>query len=53
MKITKGDKTIDISGVGIFLGLLVVDNIVVNICKTKSYKNLCKALKNEEEKEES
>lgn len=39
MKITKGDKTINISGFALFVGAVILDNIVANVCKTVSYKN--------------
>lgn len=53
MRITKGDKTINIPGWTLFVGALVLDNIVVNACKTISYRNLCKTLeKLETEKKE-
>ena len=49
MKITKGDKTINIPGWALFVGALVVDNIVANVCKTVSYRNHCNTMKKEEE----
>lgn len=38
MNMTKGNKTIDIPCWVIVLGLLVVDNAICNICKTKILK---------------
>lgn len=34
MKLAKGDKYISIPSWAVFIGLLVVDNMVGNICKT-------------------
>lgn len=50
MKITKGDKTIEVSGAVLLIGALLIDNVVANVCKAKSYKNFCKAVKNEKGK---
>ena len=44
MRITKGDKTIEIPNWALFIGALVLDNAVVNVCKTVSYKNYAKAV---------
>ena len=38
MKITKGDKTVNIPS--ILVGVLALDNIVVNICKASAAKKL-------------
>lgn len=43
MRITKGDKTVNIPGWALLVGALVVDNIVANICKTVCYKKEEKA----------
>ena len=40
MKITKGDKTVNIPSWIILVGVLALDNIVVNICKTSAVKKL-------------
>jgi hypothetical protein len=34
MKITKGDKSVTIPGLLVVLGLLVLDNVAGNICRT-------------------
>lgn len=34
MKITKGDKSVTIPGLIVVLGLLILDNVAGNICKT-------------------
>ena len=44
MKITKGNNSYDIPGWAVFVGLIVVDNIVGNICKTWSYSKKCNTL---------
>ena len=49
MKITKGDKTIVIPSWTLFVGALVVDNIVTNVCKASTVKKLLKAEKKNEE----
>lgn len=48
MEIKKGDNSVNIPAWAIILGLLVVDNIAVNVCKAVSYKNLTNVLKKEE-----
>lgn len=48
MRITKGDKTIDIPNWTLFVGALVVDNIVANVCKTSVAKKLLKTEKKNE-----
>ena len=48
MRITKGDKTIVIPGWTLFVGALVVDNIVANVCKASIVKKLLKAEKKNE-----
>ena len=54
MLITKGDKTIEIPGLALFVGALILDNVVVNICKTVSYKNFVNGVKEvSKEKEET
>lgn len=53
MKITKGDKTIIIPGWALVVSALVVDNIVTNICKAKSFHDGCKAVVNTEKEKES
>lgn len=45
MRITKGDKTIIIPGWTLFVGAIVVDNIVTNVCKTSVVKKLLKTEK--------
>lgn len=42
MEITKGDKTIKIPGWALFVGALVVDNIVTNIIRLKALKTCTK-----------
>ena len=49
MRITKGDKTIVIPGWALFVGALIVDNIVANICKASTVTKLLKAEKKNEE----
>ena len=54
MRITKGDKTIEIPDLALFVGALISDNVVVNICKTISYKNFVDGVKEvSKEKEET
>lgn len=54
MKVTKGDKSYDIPSWALFVGLLVVDNVVANVCKVWSYKKYTDAVvKVSEEDEES
>lgn len=53
MRVSKGDKTIDIPNWALFVGALVLDNIVVNICKTVSYNKLCTTVKKKDKEEES
>ncbi len=48
MKITKGDKTINIPSWILLVGVLAVDNIVVNVCKTSAAKKLLDVQKKEE-----
>lgn len=48
MRITKGDKTIVIPGWTLFVGALVLDNIVANVCKTSAVTKLLKAEKKNE-----
>ena len=36
MKISKGDKTCEIPNWALLIGLLVVDNLATNVCKTIS-----------------
>ena len=47
-EITKGDKTIVIPGLALFIGALVVDNIVANVCKASTVTKLLKAEKKNE-----
>ena len=47
-RITKGDKIIVIPGWTLFVGTLVVDNIVANVCKASTVKKLLKAEKKNE-----
>lgn len=42
MNIKKGDKTINIPGWAILVGLLVVDNLATNVCKIANNKVLVK-----------
>ena len=49
MKITKGDKTINIPGWTLLVGALVLDNIVANVCKASTVTKLLKAEKKNEE----
>ena len=39
-EITKGDKTVNIPSWIILVGVLALDNIVVNVCKTSAAKKL-------------
>ena len=39
-EITKGDKTVNISSWIILVGVLALDNIVVNVCKTSAARKL-------------
>ena len=48
MRITKGDKTVSIPAWAVVIGLLVVDNVVVNVCKTVGISKLAKSEKKEE-----
>ena len=45
MWITKGYKTIEIPNLALFVGAIILDNVVVNICKTVSYKNFVNGVK--------
>ena len=42
MRIVKGDKTIDIPNWALLVGILAVDNIVANVCRTKAFKAITK-----------
>lgn len=42
MKLAKGDKVISIPGWAVFIGLIVVNNMVSNICKTVTNNNILK-----------
>lgn len=42
MRITNGNKVIDIPNWVLLVGALVVDNIVVNVCRTNALKTLSK-----------
>lgn len=48
MKITKGDKTINIPSWTLLVGALVVDNVVANVCKATVAKKLLKTEKKNE-----
>lgn len=42
MRIVGKDKTIDIPNWALLVGVLVIDNIVANVCKTKAFKSMTK-----------
>ena len=48
MKITKGDKTVNIPSQIILVGVLALDNIVANVCKASAVTKLLKAEKKNE-----
>lgn len=46
MTIKGKNRTIDIPGWAVFMGLLVVDNVAANVCKVKCTKILQNSVKN-------
>lgn len=48
MKITKGDKSIDIPGWALLVGALVVDNLATNIIRLRALKIMSKGNEKEE-----
>lgn len=42
MRIAKGDKVIDIPNWALLVGILAVDNIVANICRSNAFKAITK-----------
>lgn len=48
MRISKGDKTIEVPNLLIFVGIIVVDNIVANVCRASSLRKLSKKDEDEE-----
>lgn len=53
MRITNGNKQIDIPNWAIFVGVVVADNIIANVCKVVDNRNLYKAKSKAEKDEES
>ena len=47
MGITKGNNTIDIPNWALFIGAIILDNVVVNVCNTICYNKRCNTIKNE------
>lgn len=52
MLIKNGDKQVDIPGWALLVGALVVDNIVINVCKAVSYKKMCDTVEKVTKKKE-
>ena len=52
MRITKGDKTTDIPAWVLVLGIIVVDNIVANVCSMVNFNKRCDTVSKVSEEEE-
>lgn len=53
MRITNGNKQIDIPNWAIFVGVVVTDNIIANVCKVVDNRNLYKTNSKAKKEEES